>query len=105
MGSGEGRVERDQWKDQQRKNSSKKSRELASGRTQRSRVSSRIMEARVLKKDSRDCLKQLMRIGSVASSICLSITPRLRTVRIRVSQLRSPPQPSSSSRVRGYHGT
>lgn len=35
MGSGEGRVERDQWKDQQRKNSSKKSRELAYGRIQR----------------------------------------------------------------------
>ena len=42
MGSGEGRVESDQWKDQRRKNSLKKSRELAYGRIQRSRVSSRI---------------------------------------------------------------
>lgn len=40
MGSGEGRVERSQWKDQRRKNSLKKSRELA--HTHTTRVASQV---------------------------------------------------------------
>lgn len=42
MGSGEGRVERDQWKDQRRKNSSKKSRKLVSARKNIKKSSRRV---------------------------------------------------------------